>query len=195
MQLDDLLKSALGPVIAICIAGLVGHWLAARWALWQKRREIAFNAAKDFYRAYGEFFAIGKMWQYSIGALKQDAPQDIRWKLLERAAEAEATIEALLVQLAAERRLSDDECDDAGKLRQAIQSLREAIRDCRSMNWQGADDSRYVALKALSCRVGHLIASSHEGTTPSHQVAWKALRRITSNREGDWWHGWWEKPS
>lgn len=194
MQLDDLVKSAIGPVIAICIAGLVGHWLAARWSLWQKRRELAFNAAKDFYRAYGEFFAVWKLWNYSQDQLKEQAPKDQQWKLLERATAAESQVEALLVQLAAERQLSQEEVDNANRLRQAFQLLRSNIRDGKPLEWHEAGKEQYVAFKALVCRVAHLIASGHEVSSPSHVEAWKALNGITSNRTEDWWKGetWWK---
>ncbi len=193
MSVEDILKSAIGPIIGALLAWFVGYWLAARWSLWQKRRELALAAAKDFYRAYGEFFAVGKLWAYSLKQLKDECPDESRWQLLQRATAAEAQIESLLIQLTAERTLSKQEREDAGKLRQAFQVLREAIRDNRSMAWYGADDPHYIALKALSCRVAHLIAETHQVKVPSHEEAWQALREVTVNREADWWKGWWQK--
>lgn len=192
MTLQDIIKSAIGPIIGALLAWFVGYWLAARWSLWQKRRELALTAAKDFYRAYGEFFAVGKLWAYSLKQLKDECPDESRWQLLQRATAAEAQIESLLIQLTAERTLSKQEREDAGKLRQAFQSLREAIRDNRSMAWYGADDPHYIALKALSCRVAHLIADTHQVKVPNHEEAWQALREVTANREADWWKGWWQ---
>jgi hypothetical protein len=193
MTFDEFFKAAIGPVVAALLAWLVGNWLAARWVFWQKRREIALNAARDFYKAYGEFFAVGRLWAYSLNQLKEACPSDNRWQLLQRAVAAEAQLEALLIQVAAERSLSKEEREDASKLRQAFQSLRQAIRDGYAMAWRGANDPHYVALKALSCRVSHLISSTHPRIGPDHIEAWSALRDVTANREQDWWHGWWEK--
>ena len=61
------------------------------------------------------------------------------------------------------------------------------------MAWYGADDPHYVALKALSCRVAHLIADTHQVKVPRHEEAWQALREVTVNREADWWKGWWQE--
>ena len=183
---------AATPVVTVVLAVVVGQRLVARWGVWQKRRELALNATKDFYRSYGEFFAVWKLWNYSRAKLEAACPTDCRWKLLERAVAAEAQVESLLVRLAAERPLNDKECEDAGKLRQAFQTLREAIRDGKQIPWVGDEVSEYKALKALSCHVAHMIATSHERKSPSREEAWRSLKTITSNKwESHWWVGWW----
>ena len=66
----DLLWEVAKPLVpalaAVALAWAVGNRLSAKWGLWQKRREQAHAAANDFYRLYGEFFAVWKLWNYSL---------------------------------------------------------------------------------------------------------------------------------
>lgn len=193
MTPEEVLKSAVSPVILALLALLVGPWLAARWNVWQKRRELALNSTKEFYKSYGEFFAIWKLWDYSVDALRDVCSPETRWQLLQRIAAAEAQVESLFVQLAAERPLTSVDCKDIGKFRQIFQTLREAIRHNRKLDWAGSEDPRYLAFKALSCRVAHLIATSHESKGPLKEDAWRSLHDITENqgKQEDWSTGWW----
>lgn len=193
MTLEEILKAAVTPVLLALVAALVGTRLAARWNVWQKRRELALSSTKEFYKSYGEFFVIWKLWDYSAGVLKEVCPSDTRWQLLQRIAAAEALVESLLVQLAAERLLTSTDCDDIGKFREIFQSLRQAIRNNQKLDWAGGEDPKYLAFKALSCRLAHLIATSHESKGPSKEDAWRSLHDITENRyrDYDWSKGWW----
>jgi hypothetical protein len=57
---------------------------------------LQLSSLQQFSVAYGEFFAVWKLWN----RLERDVVsfEDRRWKLLKRAAAAEATIERTLVK-------------------------------------------------------------------------------------------------
>jgi len=92
----DIAKGVIGPLVTVILAWAVGNRLSASWAWWQKRREQAQASAGDLFKLYGEFFAVWKLWNLALN--KGETEQC--WKLLERAAAAEASMEALLVKIA-----------------------------------------------------------------------------------------------
>lgn len=186
--LQELLRAAVSAIAGVAVAALVGQRVAAYWATRQKRRELAITAANDFYRLYGEFFAIWKLWNF---LLKQDrTPEQAaaqQWELLERAAAAEAGVEAALVRLAVERRLDDRQRATAGRFRQGYQTLREAIRAGTPIGWQSSEHPEYVAFKRLATETATLISSTERGRTPAVREAQAALVAITANRwAADW---------
>ena len=183
----QILKIVAGPVVALLLAWLVGQRIAARWNLWQKRREFAMTAAAEFYKLYGEFFAVWKLWNYSLHSDAGGSPEGVRWKLMERAAAAEARVEALLVKLASEHELSADDIETLGKFRQAYQQLRETIRDNRKLDWPWSECPQYLAYKRLAVRVARLIAATDLGRAPKPSKAARALEEITSSQwESNW---------
>lgn len=184
METLEILKTV--ATVSAVVLGVYGTWVASHWNVWQKRRELALASTKEFYKSYGEFFAIWKLWDWSIGDLKDIGPEEKRWQLLERSADAEAKMESLYVQLAAERMLTQDDCDDVGKFREIFQSLRVAIKENKKLAWAGSEDATYLAFKALACRVAHLIATSHEKSKqPTRDESWTSLRKITEKKWKD----------
>jgi hypothetical protein len=177
-----LFVAALGPILTVLLAWAVSQRLAAYWAIRQKVRESAIAAANEFYRHYGEFFAIWKLWNYYLEQHEEGViPEHTRWDLLQRAASAEAGIETTMVKVATERVLEDKDIEALGKFRQRYQSLRESIRDNRKLDWSQSDHPEYLAFKDCSCHLASLIASIDHGRRPSAQAARNTLRRITSN--------------
>lgn len=187
----ELLKAALTGGIALLtliLGWFVGQRLTHQWAIRQKRRESELSAANEFYRLYGEFFAVWKIWNCSRDEGRRSSSLAAsRWDILNRAAAAEAGIEAILVKLASERVLSDLEINDLGRFRQAYQSLRETIRDDEPVKWSSSEHPEYATFKRLACRVANMLFSGDQREPPTAEQAHEALRRITSNRwEGDW---------
>lgn len=75
---------------------------------------------------------------------------DYCWELMDRASKAEGGVEALLVKVATERCLTDDNAEDLGLFRQAYQQLRDAIRYKKSEDFQ-RDSPEYYLFDELSC--------------------------------------------
>lgn len=188
---QQALLNAISPAATLALAALAGQPLAAYWSVRQKRREFTISAANEFYRLYGEFFAVWKLWQY-VAKHEADAvadPKATHWALLQRAAAAEAGVESLLVKLAAERQMSPEEMEVAGRYRQAFQTLRQVIRRKQRLDWYSSEHPQYVAFKTLACHVASLIETLDRRKRPTPDVAQSALLTITSNR---WENVWWE---
>lgn len=139
---QELLKAVLSIIVAIITLSfgwLVGQRLTVYWAIRQKRRELELSAVNEFYRLYGEFFAVWKLWSYYLGFAWADDnlrfPDVTRWELLQRASAAEGALESLFVKLSSERKLFDEDIEVLGRFRQAYQTLRESIRDNENLGW------------------------------------------------------------
>lgn len=113
---------------------LVGQRLTVQWNLKQKQREQELASGQEFYRLYGEFFAVWKIWNEF-----KDNPRGVegltRKEIFVRACAAEGAMESLLVRLATSQPLTDEKIEVLGKFRQAYQSLRETIRDDKPLGW------------------------------------------------------------
>ena len=176
----------LAPVVTLLTAWAIGHRLAARWSLWQKHREQTLAATSEFYRLYGEFFAVWKLWNNSVRQSTAVGQDDRRWNLLERAAAAEASMETIMLKLASERILSEADLATLGRFRQAFQYLRDVIRQREELDWHYSEHPGYLAFKKLAVRVSRLV-SADVSRLPTAEQAQELLIAITSNRwEGVW---------
>jgi hypothetical protein len=191
--IGPLVSAILTPIITLGAAWAVGNRLTASWGFWQKRREQALAATNDFYRLYGEFFAVWKLWDHW---LRQSTSEDCLvaergWKLLERAIAAEASMETMMVKLASERTLSRVDLALLGRFRQAFQLLRETMRERVPLNWLSSEHSEYLAFKELAVSVSRTVSTVDlSRQLPSEKQGRAALKVITSNR----WEGNWVKP-
>jgi hypothetical protein len=180
-------------VLTLCLGWFVGNRLSARWDERKKRRELDLVALGVFYDIYGQFFAVWKLWSNAPTALRDD--DDFRRELVDRAAEIEGKLESLLVRLASERNLSDRDCTLLSCFRQAVQSLRESIREKAHLRsktiqpgdhrvisalWYGSDAPPYLAFKALAAFAADLLSKSSNLNTKT-QSAYSALKKITSS--------------
>jgi hypothetical protein len=153
----------------------IGRRLTLLWSFTQKQREQDLVAASQFHALYGEFFAVWKLWNYFIrrgGTAAFDGGS--RWVLLDRAAQAEAKLEATLVRLASEKRLGTGEIAILGRFRRLYQKLRESIRDNQALEWDSSEHPRYLEFKELAPQVAAII-------TGQCAIDPEVLRKITSN--------------
>ena len=168
-----------GPKVAtnlllLGVGWLIGKRLSIIWSERQKLREQDLVAARDFHLAYGDFFATWKLWNYHLQMGKDALPESSRWKILERACQAEAKLEATLIRLASERALSKAESETLGRFRQLFQTLRESIRDNKRLDWNHSEHPQYSEFKRLAPKVAAIIGRL-ELTNESQ------LQKITSN--------------
>jgi hypothetical protein len=184
----ELIKAAISGISGICLlilTWLVGQRLAYQWNVRQKRRELQLSSLQQFYFAYGEFFAVWKLWnRLEKGVVSFE---DRRWELLKRAAAAEATVEGTLVKLSLELNLSGDDVNNLGRFRQAFQQLRESIRDNQILPWPYADCPEYKTFKALSITVAALLNGKWSDSPLSRDKARGQLMVITANK---WMRNW-----
>jgi hypothetical protein len=178
---QSILVATIGPVLTVLLAAIIGQRISAWWSEKQKRRELELTLASGFYSSYGEFFAIWKQWNWVKRAASDPGFHEVQTALYDRACTAEGAIEAVLLKLAAERRLSPEETDKLGVLRQAYQMLRECIWDAKRIPYSSANDPQYLEFKRLSIFLGNLLATK-SGTVPSLSQASKSFAEITDNK-------------
>jgi hypothetical protein len=154
---------------------LIGKRLSVVWSREQKEREQDLDAARDFHALYGEFFSLWKLWNYFVRDLGQEAlPGASRWNILDRACKSEARLESLLIKLASEKPLTDEEIEKLARFRQRYQHLREAIRDNVPLAWDHSEHPQYYDFKKLAPQVAAIIVRSDRARRD-------ALIKITSN--------------
>lgn len=185
---SELLKSVLTLGVSVTTLGLgwfVGQRLTYRWNIRQKRKEAQLSISQQFYQAYGEFFAVWKLWNRldPNGAFFSDR----QWELQKRAVAAEATIEGILVKLSSEVQLQPHHIKTLGCYRQAFQQLRQSIRLGHVLPWTYSEDPPYVAFKKLASEVGALLSSEWPEQPPAPGSAAMQLEEITCNKWEPLW--------
>lgn len=183
----EMMKALIGPVVAVGLAWLVGNRLSAEWALRQRRREHSLASVAEFYRLYGEFFALWKLCNYAFRDADHEMGDDTLWDLMRRAAALEANGEAILLRIASELTLSDDDIKTLGLFRQGVQLLRQSIVKQRILGWSSSEHREYQAFKGLSVGVAALAAKVGGGTAPPLDKAQRQLREITHNKWSKEW--------
>lgn len=188
----ELIKAIPNAIIAAVGALLalgIGKAISEYWEVRKKRRELELSTLNDFYRQYGEFFAVWKLWnQHLAGSPSVSEPQDVGWKLLERASAIEAGIEATLVKISAERSLTDEDIQNLGLLRQAFKSLRRIMRKGKELDWDYSEHEEYLAFKRLACRLTSLMLTSNKERKPTAEEAADALVKMTANTNESLWN-------
>jgi len=179
------LGSFLALVNVLVLGWCIGNRINYRWNLRQKRREYQLSALQQFYGAYGEFFAVLKLWRWVVRT--QLASDEQRWKLHERAAAAEGIIEGTLVKLSSEVILNDKEMNNLGCFRQGFQQLREAIRDNTQLEWDSSERREYKCFKHLAVQVSALLAGEWKEVDMPIGKAESQISEITSNRYEENW--------
>ena len=193
---------AVNIITATTTLGLtwfVGGRITERWDRVKKVHELDLAAANAMYAAYGRFYGIWKQWSVCLsGAVTAADRASTRSELLRQAASAEAEVEALLLKIAVERRLDDDQQKLLGCFRQAFQTLRESITDDRRVGmprgrahggesdeskveiWSNSEVYSYRVFKALVVWTATLVATP--GRRPTAAGARQSILEITRNR-------------
>ncbi len=98
----------------------------------------------------------------------------------------EGRVEAILIRIASERRLSSRDIERLGLLRQAFQELRQAMREGRAMRWNYSEHPKYLELKRLAAYAASL---SGDGlwVRPTAEEAQAAVLAITANEHDARW--------
>jgi hypothetical protein len=177
--------SSMSAIVVLAFSWFIGQRLSYEWAVRQKTREFQLSALQQFYVAYGEFFAVWKLWNRLD--INDADRRDRKWELHKRAAAAEAIIEATLVKLSSELAMDDETVKNLGCFRQAFQQLRQSIRQNRTLPWHDSDDPAYVTFKTLAIRVSALLRANWLKNSVTPEKARNQLLAITSNQFEDNW--------
>jgi hypothetical protein len=179
----ELYKAALAlgvSLVTLALGWLVGQRLTTNWNIVQKHRETEIENLHQFHLVYGEFRELSKTWRLikkDEAVAEVDRP-GIRWVLLTRACALESKVESINIKLASEKVIRDPEnLRTLGLFRQAIQRLRESIRDevLTASSSRGID---YDYFNHLAAQVAILISCAPEGRPPDAEIAGKQLSKI-----------------
>jgi hypothetical protein len=178
-------KAALGLLVSgitLALGWLVGQRLTINWNLVQKHRETEIENIHQFHLVYGEFRELSKTWRLvkKDEAVTETERPGIRWMLLTRACALESKVESINIKLATEKIIRDDENLRAlGLFRQAIQRLRESVRD-ETITPSSSRGIDYEYFNHLVARVATLISCAPEGPRPDAERSSKQLSKIAN---------------
>ncbi len=202
IELTDFQMEILKFVLTLVSSGVillltygVGQNLSAKWSLRQKRRELQLSAANTFDRLYGEFFKIWKLWK-NYKKEKIETQNVSQWELLAMICEAEAGMEGILVKIASEFRLTDQDIITLGRFRQAYQTLREYIREDKPFTWDHPYHPQYMHFKTMGAYIAAMLSGFENQSLkgPTREEAMYNLQRITSTKFKTWWESQADKP-
>lgn len=192
----EILKFALTMVssgVIFLLTWGVGQSISAKWSIRQKRRELQLSAANTFDSLYGEFYKIWKLWKnYKKEGI--DCKEVSQWDILAMTCTAEAGMEAILVKIASEFKLTDEDIIILGRFRQAYQSLREHIRENKQFTWDHPYHPQYMHFKKMGAYIATLLSEFQTAKEPSREEAIYNLQRITSTKFKYWWEEQADKP-
>jgi hypothetical protein len=183
----EAIKTLMSALLLL-LTWLVGQKIVARWDVIKKQRELDIAVARDFQKLYGEFKEISRLWRictYRGGKPNIKLPDSIAAELLRRATAAEGGVESIIMKLATERVLSEEDTRALGLFRQAYQMLREAIRDSQPLEWTH-DSKEYHLYNDVASKVARLVSAGKIQTQKNAAAARKALRAITDVRPDNW---------
>ncbi len=173
----------------------VGQSLSAKWSIRQKRRELQLSAANTFDQLYGEFFKIWKLWK-NFKKERIESKGVSQWDLLADICEAEAQMEGILVKIASEFILTDEDIIILGRFRQAYQTLREYIREDKPFTWNHPYHPQYMHFKKMGAYIAAMLSGTENQPLkgPTQEEAIFNLQRITSTKFKDWWESQADEP-
>ena len=189
----ELVKTGLA-ILVLGFGWLIGQRIITFWDKRKKRQELDIATSKDFHKLYGEFKEVSRLWRTAKYDGERHVPLEFptatRVELLKRSSASEGGIEAIIVKLATERSLTDQEIKILGLFRQAFQELRSAIRDGRQFPWNNGTPD-YVLYNDLAAKVARIIYTetgfwSREPKLPPSTDVHLTLRRITAITAADW---------
>jgi hypothetical protein len=199
---QQMLILIIGAALQLAVLGFLGQAIIAYWDARKKRQETDIAISTQFQQIYGEFKEGSKLWRTFYRHTNIQGkypelsfPEDIRWELLKSATAAESRLEAILVKIATERCLNDDDTHNLGMFRQGYQQLRESVRNNKTPDFTSFKDPRYKRFDDYACKVAHVISTTERPSKlrgllgyselePRKAVA--NLQAIVNVRSNDW---------
>lgn len=179
----------------LALGWFLGQRVVAYWDVKKKRSELDMAAAQRFFELYGEFKAINRLWNTfcfnkhpelsqknrAAGKTLIEIPDadEVRWELLKRAAAAESGVESLVLKLASERSLGEEQLRALGQFRQDYQKLREAIRTNEPLGWRRGDKA-YDLFNEDAATFAQMISLDRAPERPPVEEARANMKAITS---------------
>jgi hypothetical protein len=181
--LFELFKACL--VLAVTFG--FGQIVVSYWQMKNKRKELDILAATQFQQVYGEYKAIWRQWKVfrDEDKAKFGAGEAVWWELITRATAAEAKIEAIMVKLVVERRLTDEDLIKLGLFRQGFQQLRQGIREGEELKYN-YKHPEYRLFNRLATEVACMLLNDRKIRPPNRGEAAKQLEHVVAVRQENW---------
>src|SRR5436309_2208292 len=111
MHANPWLLELFKAVLALAVTFGFGQFVISYWQMKNKRKELDILAATQFQQVYGEYKEIWRQWKVfqDQDRAKFGAGDNVWWQLIARATAAEAKVEAIMVKLVVERRLTHED--------------------------------------------------------------------------------------
>ena len=188
-----------GAVLAV-VATLLAIYVTGRnrkknnLATAKRERDLA--AAADLYRVHGQFYAAWKAWNFYFDREGhpriQGVPDDrLRSQAASQAADSEGGYESLILRVAFEHDLNDEQEAAMWCLRFAFKELRYAIRNNQPLQWRRDAKEKpgyrdYECFKSLLFIVAEvLIGEDHVEAPSDSRTREQSARRITGRGAKD----------
>lgn len=184
----EIIKTGL-VLLPLVVGWSLGRFIINYWDEKKKRRELDLETAMQFNKLYGEFKEVSRLWRVvsftGRRATKLILPETTPLDLLKRAAAAEGGVEAIIMKLATERVLEEEDIETLGLFRHAYQKLREAIRDGAYFQWT-RNMREYTLFNNLASKTAYIISLSKIKKCPKSEEAPKTLQKITAIQAKQW---------
>ena len=187
MNPDPWLLELYKAVLVLAVTFGVGQTVVSYWQMKNKRKELDIIAATQFQQVYGEYKELWRLWKIFQDPDKAKfKPNDSTWwDLLKRATAAEAKVEAIVVKLVVERKLSSEDLKKLGLFRQGFQQLRQGIREGESLKYN-YKHPEYQLFTRLASEVACMLLTYRKIRPPAPGEAAQQLADVVAIRQEDW---------
>jgi hypothetical protein len=182
----EVVKALLSAAL-LFLTWFVGQRILVAWDARKKRQELDIVTSTQFHELYGEFKEVSMLWRIiqRNGNPGLTHPVDVRWYLLNRACAVESKNESIIAKLATERTLTNTQLKTLALFRQAVQQLRETIRDDKELA-AGRRGPEYELFNFLACEVASIVATKRPLHPPRSGTARANFESITRMRSFDY---------
>lgn len=187
MHADPWLFELYKALLVLVVTVGVGQAVISRWQIGNKRKELDIIAATQFQQVYGEYKEIWRLWKIfqDTDKAKFKPADDTWWSLIARATAAEAKVEAIILKLVVERKLSADDLRKLGLFRQGFQQLRQGIREAEPLKYN-YQHPEYVLFNRLASEVACMLLTYGRVKRPRPGEAAQQLATMVGIRQEDW---------
>lgn len=198
---QEILKTIIGGAVPVAIAAFGGQWILNKYQLSQKRRESRLELARfvrerqyesleQIYNLFGRFMSLYRL----INATDTDlSDPEVRYGLLQRCAEAEAGVDAVILRVASEftNEYKPDIARALGALRQSVQIWRERVSEGQRLPFIASDQPDYVRFKASFAQISTYLSASIFGGLEPLPVRFEAAQTLILDAFDNKWeqHG------
>ncbi len=185
----ELVKTIVPIFVTLGVGWVIGDRIAVHWAIRQKRKELQLTVASDFEEIYGKFYSIWKMWNYFLAHQMKTIGkiEDLKtyFDILDRACDTNGRVEVIILKLASEFVLNEEEINIISTFRKSFRILRRSIRDQKEIPWNSSKHPDYVEFKHAASTISNIITQNGLFRMPSRKEASDNFIKITLHKHNE----------